>query len=57
MTGNPITETGKRKQLLKMLSVVLLPMAILVGMTGNVFLATVSNYIESKDTRSALSFS
>lgn len=40
-----------------MLSVVLLPMAILIGMTGNVFLITVNNFIEAKETRSALSFS
>ncbi|XP_062573854.1 uncharacterized protein LOC134235721 [Saccostrea cucullata] len=55
--GNPITESGKRKQLLKMLSVVLLPMAILVGMTGNVFVSTIRNFIEAKDTRDALFFS
>lgn len=57
LKGNPITDTGKRKQLFKMLSVVLLPMAILIGMTGNVFLITVKNFIEAKETRSALSFS
>lgn len=32
-------------------------MAILIGMTGNVFLITVNNFIEAKETRSALSFS
>ncbi|XP_062592346.1 uncharacterized protein LOC134253775 [Saccostrea cucullata] len=55
--GNPITEGGKRRQLLKMLSVALLPMAVLVGMTGNVFVSTIQNFMEAKETRDVLFFS
>ncbi|XP_061171688.1 uncharacterized protein LOC133181164 [Saccostrea echinata] len=54
---NPITNAGKRKQLLKMLIIVLLPMGILVGMMGNVFISVVKNYYEATGIRTSLFFS
>eukprot|EP00105_Crassostrea_gigas_P003195 XP_011415968.1 PREDICTED: uncharacterized protein LOC105319933 [Crassostrea gigas] len=54
---NPITNSGKRKQLLKMLLIVLLPMGILVGMMSNVFVSVLKNYVESSEIRSSLFFS
>nr|XP_022289334.1 uncharacterized protein LOC111101221 [Crassostrea virginica] len=54
---NPITNSGKRKQLLKMLLIVLLPMGILVGMMANVFVGVLSNYIEASSIRASLFFS
>ena len=56
-TDNPITNSGKRKQLLKMLLIVLLPMGILVGMMANVFVGVLSNYIEASSIRASLFFS
>ncbi|CAG2191593.1 uncharacterized protein [Mytilus edulis] len=55
--GNPITDAGKRKQMIKMLSVVMLPVLVITGMTANTFAIAVGNYISSSNVRQLLVFS
>ncbi|XP_076085671.1 uncharacterized protein LOC143056477 [Mytilus galloprovincialis] len=55
--GNPITDAGKRKQMIKMLSVVLIPVLVITGMTANTFAIAVGNYISSSNVRQLLVFS
>ncbi|KAK3085615.1 hypothetical protein FSP39_006132 [Pinctada imbricata] len=55
--GNPITESGKRQQLLKMLSIVFIPVSVLLGMTANSFITTVDNYVQSKSIRNSIAYS
>ncbi|XP_071110470.1 uncharacterized protein [Haliotis cracherodii] len=55
--GNPITSSGKRKQLVKMVSIVMIPVAVLTGLTANTFFATFTNYVQSSDIRATLLYS
>ncbi|XP_046328776.1 uncharacterized protein LOC124112690 [Haliotis rufescens] len=55
--GNPITSSGKRKQLFKMVSIVMIPVAVLTGLTGNTFFATFTNYVQSSKIRATLLYS
>ncbi|XP_052082036.1 uncharacterized protein LOC127719800 isoform X1 [Mytilus californianus] len=55
--GNPITDAGKRTQLVKMLSVVMIPVLVITGMTGNNFASSIGNYISSASVRDVLYFS
>lgn len=57
VSGNPITDAGKRKQMIKMLSVVLIPVLVITGMTANTFAIAVGNYISSSNVRQLLVFS
>ena len=56
-TGDPITTAGQRNQMLKMLAIILIPVSILVGLTGNSFGTTLNNYLYSTSIRSTLLFS
>ena len=53
-TGNPITSSGKRKQLVKMTSIVMIPVVVLTGLTANTFFTTFTNYINSSQIRDIL---
>ncbi|XP_071145186.1 uncharacterized protein [Mytilus edulis] len=55
--GNPITDAGKRKQMIKMLSVVMIPVLVITGMTANTFAIAIDNYISSANIRELLFFS
>ncbi|XP_052094557.1 uncharacterized protein LOC127730286 [Mytilus californianus] len=55
--GNPITDAGKRKQMIKMLSVVMIPVLVITGMTANTFIIAIDSYISSSSVRELLSFS
>ncbi|CAC5405324.1 Guanylate cyclase 32E,Guanylate cyclase soluble subunit beta-2,Receptor-type guanylate cyclase gcy-19,Head-specific guanylate cyclase,Retinal guanylyl cyclase 2,Heat-stable enterotoxin receptor,Olfactory guanylyl cyclase GC-D,Atrial natriuretic peptide receptor 2,Receptor-type guanylate cyclase gcy-9,Receptor-type guanylate cyclase Gyc76C,Receptor-type guanylate cyclase gcy-18,Receptor-type guanylate cyclase gcy-28,Receptor-type guanylate cyclase daf-11,Speract receptor,Receptor-type guanylate cyclase gcy- len=55
--GNPITDAGKRKQMIKMLSVVMIPVLVITGMTANTFAIAIDNYISSANVRELLFFS
>ncbi|KAL4226442.1 hypothetical protein ACF0H5_014425 [Mactra antiquata] len=55
--GDPITTAGQRNQMIKMLAIILIPVSILVGLTGNSFGTTLNNYLYSTSIRSTLSFS
>lgn len=52
--GNPITSSGKRKQLVIMTSIVMIPVVVLTGLTANTFFGTVSLYLSSSDIRAIL---
>ncbi|XP_053376877.1 uncharacterized protein LOC123530317 [Mercenaria mercenaria] len=55
--GDPITTAGQRNQMIKMLAIILIPVSILVGLTGNSFGTTLNNYLYSTSIRSTLLFS
>ncbi|GFN83560.1 guanylate cyclase 32e [Plakobranchus ocellatus] len=55
--GNPITSSGKRKQLVKMTSIVMIPVVVLTGLTANTFFTTFTNYINSSQIRDILLYS
>ncbi|XP_052782255.1 uncharacterized protein LOC128218590 [Mya arenaria] len=55
--GDPITTAGQRNQMIKMLAIILIPVLILVGLTGNSFGTTLNNYLYSNSIRSTLLFS
>jgi hypothetical protein len=55
--GNPITDAGKRKQMVKMLSVVMIPVLVITGMTANTFAIAIGNYISASSVRDVLYFS
>ncbi|XP_060577401.1 uncharacterized protein LOC132734626 [Ruditapes philippinarum] len=55
--GDPITTAGQRNQMIKMLAIILIPVLILVGLTGNSFGTTLNNYLYSNTIRSTLLFS
>ncbi|KAJ8320561.1 hypothetical protein KUTeg_002148, partial [Tegillarca granosa] len=55
--GNPITDAGKRKQIFKMLSLVLIPLMVLSGMTANSFIYSISSYNNAENIRETLFFS
>lgn len=57
ISGNPITNAGKRKQMIKMMSVVMIPVLVITGMTANTFAIAVGNYISSSNVRQLLFFS
>jgi hypothetical protein len=57
ISGNPITDAGKRKQMIKMMSVVMIPVLVITGMTANTFAIAVGNYISSSNVRQLLFFS
>ncbi|XP_060077247.1 adenylate cyclase type 2-like [Ylistrum balloti] len=42
--GNPITNNGKRKQMVKMLAIVMIPILALLGITANFFVGTMETY-------------
>ncbi|XP_050413592.2 uncharacterized protein LOC126828054 [Patella vulgata] len=44
---NPITSTGKKTQLVKMVSIVMIPVAVLTGLTANTFVNTFTSYMSS----------
>ncbi|XP_055954535.1 uncharacterized protein LOC126811279 [Patella vulgata] len=45
--GNPITTSGKRTQLVKMVCIVMIPVAVLTGLTANTFFNTFTSYMSS----------
>ncbi|OWF42954.1 uncharacterized protein LOC110460400 [Mizuhopecten yessoensis] len=55
--GNPITDAGKRLHMFKMLTVVLVPVVVLTGMTANTFIVSLDNYISLSNIRNILYFS
>ncbi|XP_052778365.1 uncharacterized protein LOC128215905 [Mya arenaria] len=55
--GDPITAAGQRNQMIKMLAIILIPVSILIGLTGNSFGTTLNNYLYSTSIRSTLLFS
>ncbi|KAL4226720.1 hypothetical protein ACF0H5_014700 [Mactra antiquata] len=55
--GDPITTAGQRNQMIKMLAIILIPVLILIGLTGNSFGTTLNNYLYSNSIRSTLLFS
>ncbi|XP_022338550.2 uncharacterized protein LOC111134052 isoform X2 [Crassostrea virginica] len=55
--GNPITDAGKRQQMVKMLAVVLIPVIVLTGMTANTFIVSLESYIVSSKISRILYFS
>ncbi|XP_064597597.1 receptor-type guanylate cyclase gcy-4-like [Liolophura sinensis] len=55
--GNPITASGKRKQIFRIFSVVCVPIVILIGMTANTFATTLQGYLEATSIRDSLRFS
>ncbi|XP_064597588.1 uncharacterized protein LOC135464045 [Liolophura sinensis] len=55
--GNPITDSGKRKQMCRVFSVVCVPIAILIGMTANMFGSTLQGYLDATSIRDGLRFS
>ncbi|XP_012937760.1 uncharacterized protein LOC101864616 [Aplysia californica] len=57
LSGNPITSSGKRKQLVKMTSIVMIPVVVLTGLTANTFFTTFTNYINSSQIRDILLYS
>ncbi|XP_069119483.1 uncharacterized protein [Argopecten irradians] len=42
--GNPITNAGKQKQMVKMLAIVMIPIVALLGITANFFAGTLNTY-------------
>ncbi|XP_033732066.1 uncharacterized protein LOC117321669 [Pecten maximus] len=42
--GNPITNAGKQKQMVKMLAIVMIPIVALLGITANFFVGTLNTY-------------
>ena len=54
--GNPITDAGKRQQMVKMLAVVLIPVIVLTGMTANTFIVSLESYIVSSKISRILYF-
>lgn len=56
LLGDPITTAGQRNQMIKMLAIILIPVSILVGLTGNSFGTTLNNYLYSTSIRSTLLF-
>ncbi|WAR25647.1 GCY22-like protein, partial [Mya arenaria] len=54
--GDPITAAGQRNQMIKMLAIILIPVSILIGLTGNSFGTTLNNYLYSTSIRSTLLF-
>ncbi|KAH3819885.1 hypothetical protein DPMN_121629 [Dreissena polymorpha] len=55
--GDPITTAGQRNQMIKMLAIILVPVLILMGLTGNSFGSALSSYVSSRHIRSTLLFS
>ncbi|XP_052214041.1 uncharacterized protein LOC127832559 [Dreissena polymorpha] len=55
--GDPITTAGQRNQMIKMLAIILVPVLILMGLTGNSFGSSLSSYVSSRHIRSTLLFS
>lgn len=56
LLGNPITDAGKRQQMVKMLAVVLIPVIVLTGMTANTFIVSLESYIVSSKISRILYF-
>ncbi|KAJ8318377.1 hypothetical protein KUTeg_003468 [Tegillarca granosa] len=54
--GNPLTDEGKRKHMLKMLAVVLIPLMVLTAMTANTLIIAVKGYINSANIRRTIFF-
>ncbi|KAK3099828.1 hypothetical protein FSP39_010406, partial [Pinctada imbricata] len=54
---NPITKSGKFKQMFKMLVTSMIPIVLLIGMTGNDFITDITNYLEATSIRQTIQFS
>ncbi|XP_074641409.1 uncharacterized protein LOC141899152 [Tubulanus polymorphus] len=55
--GNPLTSKGKRIQLMKMIMIAMVPLAILLGLTANVFAEMILNHNQIQGLRNVVYFS
>ena len=54
--ANPITRTGKRIQLLRLVGTVMIPIMALLGLVGYIFGGRITEYFQGFDVRNKIEY-